>query len=244
MPPQPPSHPTVLPPELPVLFDRDGLLAVDKPPGLPVHPTRDPQRPSVLAMVQRQNPTQHIGLIHRLDVDTSGVLLLARDKALEAELGRAFAERRVHKTYLALCEGQWTAELPFDIHNYLKPLKVRGIERMTAVRSGGEVARSQVVAVQNGRGVCAVVIQPQTGRRHQIRAHLSGLGLPLAGDALYGARGRPAAPRVLLHAWQVTLEHPQTGEALCIQSPLPRDLQEFAAGHGLDLAALSVPAQP
>ncbi len=244
MPTEPLPNSGVARPDLMVLFDQDGLLAVDKPPGLPVHPTRDPLRPSVLGLLQRRDPTQQIGLVHRLDVETSGVLLLARNKTLEAELGRAFAERRVHKTYVAVCEGKWAATLPHTVHNYLKPQKARGRERMTSVRSGGEVARSQIVAAQNNRSVCAVVIQPETGRRHQIRAHLSGLGLPLAGDGLYGAQGQPPAPRILLHAWQIELDHPRTGAVLRIQSPFPRDLLEFATDHGLDLAALAVPTRP
>ena len=223
---------------LPILFDRDGLLAVAKPPGLPVHPTRDLQRPSVLGLLQRAYPTQHIGLVHRLDVDTTGVLLLTRAKALQAELGRAFAERRVHKTYVALCEGRLEASLPLAIHNYLKPQKLSGIERMVAVRSGGEVARSTVVAVRNGVQLCAVVVQPETGRRHQIRAHLSGLGTPLCGDRLYGAKGRPPAPRVMLHAWHIELPHPQTGEKLLISCAIPDNFAQFARQHDLPLADL------
>lgn len=209
-------------------MNRDGILAVAKPPGVAVHATRDPQRPHVLGLLakwlQASGDSGHLGLVHRLDVETSGVLLLCRDRALEAQLGRAFAQRRVHKTYVAVCQGQPSQVPPLIIANYLKAERVAGVERMRAVRSGGEAAQTVLAAALTGAGSGSLILaRPATGRRHQIRAHLAGVGLPIQGDRLYGAAPTAAVPRIMLHALQLQLDHPQSGEHLTLKADLPDD---------------------
>ena len=228
-----------------VLFEDDALIAVDKPPGLPTAPTVDPGRPSLFEAVRaylagRSEGQAHPGLHQRLDRDTSGVVLFAKDPAVNPALAEAFAGRAVVKTYHALTVRP--VRLPPRTWRTSSSLAGAGKgrkARVTAVRAGGvraetDFALSQVLA----RGLL-VEARPRTGRKHQIRVHLAEAGLAILGDDLYGGRVPPGldVPRLMLHATRLELSHPSTGGRLVIESPHPGDFRRV-------LAALKVRGEP
>jgi len=231
-----------LPPPLPdltVLFRDDSLLAIDKPPGLPAHPTvaaRPNALDLVIGMLRGEGTTFTPVLLHRLDADTSGVLLFALTAAANRQLARQFAERELEKVYLALVAGDPPDS--FEVENHLKA-GVRG--RTVAVASGGQPATTHFRTLK--RGLVAhsksspppyslVEARPKTGRTHQIRAHLSGAGFPLLGDTLYGGPNfiEPGGERLhvrrhLLHAFRLTFRHPVSKEMTSIEAPMPEDFR-------------------
>jgi RluA family pseudouridine synthase len=166
----------------------------------------------------------------RLDRDTSGVVLFGVAPEANAELHRAFAERAVAKTYLALAAARpGDAPRRFRVAAPLGPARGgRG-----GVRVGGEGARpaeTEVDVVEVIGRACLVEARPLTGRKHQVRAHLAHAGLPILGDPLYGAPSRPAVPRLMLHASRLALRHPTTGTPLVLEAPLPQDFQSVLRG--------------
>jgi RluA family pseudouridine synthase len=209
-----------------ILFEDDDLLAVDKPAGLVSHGTVDPARDHLVAaltrlLVERDGEAGHLTLLHRLDRDTSGVVLLSRRPEHDGPLGEAFAQRRVAKTYLAIVEVSPGLEFPTCVLDaYLAPGKGPG-GRTAVVRAGGRPAVTHVRPLQRHGDLCLVEARPLTGRAHQIRVHLAHAGFPIVGDALYGGRTADVR-RLLLHARQVELAHPRTAQRLTIAAPPPR----------------------
>jgi RluA family pseudouridine synthase len=191
-----------------VIFEADGLLAIDKPAGLPSHVTPDPTRDHAEAAVRRMRPEGPLVLLHRLDADTSGVLLFATDPAVALASQRAFEERAVDKRYDALVEGSLPDDARFERHGFLaREGRVRH-----EVRSGGDAAHT-VFEVRARSGARArLEAHPHTGRTHQIRVHLAALGIPIVGDRLYG--GTPDV-RLRLHARRLSIG------ALVIEAPTP-----------------------
>ena len=222
-----------------ILYEDEWLIVVDKPAGLPTQPTPDPGRASVLGLLseflrRRDGGTPYLGLHHRLDRDTSGVLLFTRRREANAGVSALFAGKTVQKTYQALavaaagCADEWVVE------NHLGVIgRVDKVDRHGAVRSGGDRARTSFRVLERLPGALLVEARPRTGRTHQIRAHLAEGGHPLFGDQLYGgpvevacgARNLPV-PRVMLHAVSLEFTHPVTSVGLGVSSPLPPD---FAA---------------
>ena len=246
-----PSH-TLTPDH--ILYEDEAILALEKPAGLPSHQTLDPGRDHVIAALTRLlrargEDSPYLALHHRLDVDTTGVMVVARAKRANAALARAFAQRHARKTYLAAV--QWlrpqdalTTPWPWIIQDHLA--YDEQAERMTRVLARGDWAKTTcaLLGLAPGTGVGLVAARPHTGRRHQIRAHLSLEGAPLLGDLRYGgpardARGLPYG-RVMLHAHQLTLEHPLSGQRLTLTSPAPADL---VAACGLGLERMQIDAK-
>lgn len=215
-------------PELTILFRDEQLLAIDKPAGLPAHPTvagRNNALDQVTARLREEGRTTPPILLHRLDADTSGVLLFALTPEANRALYRQFVEHGIEKVYLALVVG--APPETFAVSNHLKA-GVRG--RTVAVSSGGQPALTEFRTLQRHAGFALVEARPRTGRTHQIRAHLAGLGHPLLGDSLYdGPRlvdlpgGRQAVRRHLLHARSLSFIHPRSGERMTLEAPLPHD---------------------
>jgi 23S rRNA pseudouridine1911/1915/1917 synthase len=214
-----------------VLFRDDALLAVDKPPGLPTHATADPARPSLVAHVERYlrdlGRGAYVGVHQRLDRDTSGVVLFATDERANAGLARAFEERRVEKTYVALvARPRVVPGGPLVIR---RPVRSRaGRTRSTAREDAARPAATEVVVREILGDALLVEARPRTGRRHQVRVHLAHEGMPILGDPVYGDAGE-RAPRLMLHARRLALPHPLTGEPLAIESPLPEDFAALLA---------------
>jgi RluA family pseudouridine synthase len=227
-----------------VLFRDDVLLAVDKPPGLPTHATADPSRPSLVAHVQRYlralGRGAYVGVHQRLDRDTSGVVLFATDERANAGLARAFEERRVEKTYVALVARPPVVPVgPLLVRTPVTPRVRRNAstagDEPVAGRHGsarnesGTPAETEIVVREVLADALLVEARPRTGRRHQIRVHVAQEGMPVLGDAVYGDAGE-RAPRLMLHARRLALAHPVTGELLVIESPLPEDFLGLVAG--------------
>jgi 23S rRNA-/tRNA-specific pseudouridylate synthase len=216
-----------------ILYDADGLVAVDKPPWLSMQRTRASFRGSLEDQLKRLLADPALWAVHRLDRETSGVALFARGGARAAELGRAFAERRVAKRYLA-CVAPAPRDDAFAVHGFLGRVAHPARFKFGLFDAPGEGRRESAtrfhVVARGPRGARVEAI-PVTGRTHQLRVHLAARGTPIAGDDLYGpafAQGAPhAAERTLLHAAELTL--PRAGGALAISAPEPAELAAFLA---------------
>ncbi|MBQ9336386.1 MAG: RluA family pseudouridine synthase [Lentisphaeria bacterium] len=223
---------------LDVLYEDDFLLAVNKAPGMVVHPAVGNWTGTLVnALLGRgsgdfddMDPLRP-GIVHRLDKDTSGCLVVAKTPQALARMAEAFAERRTSKTYLAIVWGHPVPEegeilTRIDRHPVDR-------KRRTVVTEGGKEAHSAYKIVRKGYvdGIPASLAEVRifTGRTHQIRVHMSHIGHPLAGDEMYGGAKKLPAPRQMLHAWKLTLPHPQTGAMLSFEAPPPQDFTAFLA---------------
>ncbi len=209
-----------------VLHDVDGVFAYDKPAGLPVT-ANDAGKKWNLERLLRDRFGMMIA-VHRLDADTSGVVLFARTSALARKLEEGFREHHVEKTYLALVRGQ-----PRETGTYrsylIKKGEQKGQERWAS--GHGADAREAVtnweVEERVGKWASLVRVKPTTGRYHQIRIHFSEMGHPIFGDRIYGDRSDQIhITRHLLHAFQVDLPHPETGAKLSIETPFPEEFTQ------------------
>lgn len=214
-----------------ILYEDDALLVVDKPPGMPTHPSAghdgDTLANALTWHFARRGEPFVFRPISRLDRDTSGVLTLAKNQYAAARLCDEMQAHRIRKTYFAFTEG-------------LPPADAGRIETGTRRREDFFVLREVCPADAPGAALtvtdyrvvetfCAhalLEVRPMTGRTHQIRVHLAHLGCPILGDGLYGSASA-LVERQALHAARVELTHPVTGEALCFSSPLPPDLAEL-----------------
>jgi 23S rRNA pseudouridine1911/1915/1917 synthase len=224
-----------------VLHDDADLLAVSKPPGLLTHPSADPARPSLVSQLRawlaEAGRDEHLGVHQRLDAETSGVIAFGRSAAADAALARQFAARTVGKTYHALTVRP--PRLPAREWRCEEPLVQEGTGRTARMvaRPGGSPATTvfRVLRVL-ARGLL-VEARPLTGRKHQIRAHLSGADLPILGDIRYGGpamvEGR-SVRRVMLHAARLEVEHPVTGRGLRIEAGHPPDFERLLRELGND----------
>ena len=221
-----------------VLADDEWVLALDKPAGLPVHPTARYYFNTLTAVLKERYPGEPLQVAHRLDRETSGVLLVARGPVAGRKLKQAFERRRVHKRYLALVRGVPPAEGTIDL-----PLRLGGPLRvMMAVDPDGQPARTRYRLVKPLRDAALVECFPETGRQHQIRIHLAAIGHPVLGDKVYpeprcfadfcdhglteGLLARlDGFPRQALHAASITYPHPRDGQPTTVESPLPDDLR-------------------
>jgi 23S rRNA pseudouridine1911/1915/1917 synthase len=217
------------PPDLaiPVLFEDEWLLVVDKPAGMASQGTQASDRHDLSALLQRQRPDQSLALQHRLDQGTSGILVLAKHPA--AHLGGQFQARTIAKTYLARVSRPLeavTVDLPIGRVRRSQPVRY-GCEgdleeprpACTGFRPAGPGETEGFVPG------CWVVAEPRTGRTHQIRVHLAHLGCPVLGDTFY--HGEPS-DQLWLHAWKLVLEHPVTGARLELTAPPARFLAPVA----------------
>ncbi len=227
------------PRELPILRVDETFYALDKPAGIAMHPTAKFHYSTVTAVLRERFAGEALQITHRLDLETSGVLLVARTRDAAVALKRAFARRAVRKRYLAIVHGELDGEGAIDL-----PLALAGglVRVKMAVREGGLPSRTRWRVVERLRGFTLVECAPETGRQHQIRAHLAAIGHPVAGDKLYpderifadfqdhgwdAVAARVAHPRQALHAASLGFPHPLTGEPVEIESPLPPDLRAF-----------------
>ncbi len=223
-------------PLLCVLHEDEHIVAVDKPAGLITHQT-DRHKSGTLADLAALQfgampsfEDQHRpGIVHRLDRDTSGVILLARTQAAMDHLRDQFRQRTVEKHYLALVQGI-PSPPKYIIEQQLGPdSKIPDRQRVLKL-SEGRRARTQVELLEEFESCSLVSCRPSTGRRHQIRVALASTGHPILWDAIYGAplKGKPDAPKMkrqALHASQIEFEHPATGKRLMVEAPLPADMQ-------------------
>ncbi len=237
----PPPAPSHVAPEdvaLDILFEDDALIAVNKPPGMTTHPA-----PGVIsgtlvnALLGRMSlPAQEghddggnfrPGIVHRLDKDTSGVIVVAKTTADHARLSEAFRDRDTHKTYLAIASGHWKADRTLNVD---APIGRHPVARQRMAVGGTSHKEAQTLFTPlarltnpHGQVLTLVQAQPRTGRTHQIRVHLAHLGSPILGDTVYG-RASELIGRHALHAWKLEVPHPRTGELLRLEAAPPDDL--------------------
>jgi len=210
-----------------VIFEDDHLLVIDKPAGLVVHPAPGNWQGTLLnGLLARHADASRLaraGIVHRLDKDTSGLMVVARTLEAMTVLARAIAAREVRREYLALVHGEVSA-VPFEID---APIGRDPVSRIRmAVVSGGRPSRTGVTRIGFDGAVSAVRCRLHTGRTHQIRVHLASRGHPLVGDALYGGRPALGMSRQALHAVRLGFVHPVTGRPVDLEAPLPTDMAD------------------
>jgi len=221
----------VVPEDIPldIIHEDDALLVVNKPAGMVVHPALGHTSGTLVNAVLAHCPQiadvgglERAGIVHRLDKDTSGLILIAKDEPTRAALQRQFKRRQVSKTYLALVEGpmeprEGVIEAPVGRDK-------RQRKRMAVVRRGRE-ARTVYRAIEYFANHTLLEVHPHTGRTHQVRVHLAWLGYPIVGDTVYGRRRqRLLRSRHFLHASRLCFTHPATGEDVEFKAPLPPKL--------------------
>ncbi len=228
----PPTAPSPLSPEaipLDILYEDDDLLVVDKPAGLTVHPA--PGHPShtlVNAILSHFPDLANIsdslrpGIVHRLDKDTSGVMLVAKNSAAQANLVAQFKARSVVKGYLVLVKGRLTPENGIIEAPIGRDPRNR---KLMAVVAKGREARTEYRVVKYIGNYTLLEVRPETGRTHQIRVHLAAIGYPVVGDKVYGVKS-PYLSRQFVHACRLGFHLPSTGEYVEFSSELPLDLAQ------------------
>ncbi len=228
--------------DIDILHEDDALVAVDKPSGVSTIPNNDTPRESSLVGIMERKTGQKLFVVHRLDKDTSGVVLFAKTPEAHRALSMQFEGRKVKKQYLAIVKGEpefneKTISIPMSkakMHKRKAALASKGVETITMVR---KINRAAPPACRQGRQCDAgtnaydiVEVEPVTGRRHQIRLHLKAIGHPLALDPIYGGPGPVkigeglVLNRMPLHAVSITAVHPATGKELRIEAPVPEEL--------------------
>jgi 23S rRNA pseudouridine1911/1915/1917 synthase len=241
-----PKPPFLEPEPLPlaVLYEDPSIIVIDKPPGTVVHPAYgNPSGTLVNALLYHCkdlggiNGVLRPGIVHRLDKDTSGVMVVAKDDEAFHHLSKQFKNRTVKKTYWAIVYGKFSQyEGLIDSAIGRHPIKRK---RMSTRTKRGRAAITLWKKVEEFDSSTLLEIFPQTGRTHQIRVHLSSVGHPILGDPLYGRKGRPGTihdpvlkecvkrvNRQALHAKQLEFTHPRTGERVQFESPIPQDMRE------------------
>lgn len=244
-----------------VVHEDESLLVIDKPPNLPVHPAGSYFFNTLLVHLRTraqlargaQGPLElkaerELYLVHRIDKETSGVLVLAKTREVCAGLTAQFAERRTEKTYLAVVKGLPPSEFEVDLPMKRDPDSLIKLKmKPTTLEDGGYSAFTRFKRIKQAGRFALLECYPRTGRQHQIRVHLAASGYPIVGDKLYGIPEREAfrfyerrnlspealaeliLPRHALHAHRLAFEHPLTGKRLEYSAPLPHDLADFLA---------------
>ena len=213
---------------LEILFEDDDLLVVNKPAGLVVHPgAAHRQHTLVNALLSHCTTLSGIGgkerpgIVHRLDKETSGCLVVAKEDEAHRKLSRQFAERTVEKIYLALVAGKLRKETGM-IEGKIGRHPIHR-QRMSVTSSRGRPAKTEYRVVRSGEQASLVECRLHSGRTHQIRVHLHHLGHPVLGDKVYTTRLAKNFPRQMLHAWKLGFRHPVSGEWKSFEAPLPDD---------------------
>lgn len=217
-----------------ILFEDEDFLVALKPSGRPSQPTVDKRRPDFFTqlkaqMTQERGADFYLALHHRLDRDTSGVMIFAKSKRANEPLAHLFKTHEIQKSYICFTglkkvPPQWRVENHLAEKRDPKTKKMK----MHSVKAGGDKAITDFRLLQTCPHGLVIEACPRTGRMHQIRVHLAERGLGIFGDDLYKA---PAAPRLMLHAFALRWRHPFTHEELCVESPLPADMEVFKQKH-------------
>lgn len=225
--------------DIPILFEDDSLLVVNKPSGIVVNRANTVLEKTIEDWARETYHTtiDRAGIVHRIDKETSGCLLIAKTPEAFIELQRQFKERVVKKTYLAIAHGTMVppsgeirapvGRLPWNRERF-------------GIVPGGKEAVTRYKVYKNYNDYTVVELYPETGRTHQIRVHLKYINHPIVGDYLYAGRktardDRTWAPRVMLHAWKISFTHPclpagRPREALAIEAPIPDDMERIIHG--------------
>jgi 23S rRNA pseudouridine955/2504/2580 synthase len=224
------------PQEFPVVFEDPALLVVDKPAGVAVHGGSGVSFGVIESLRASRPQAKFLELAHRLDRDTSGLLVVAKKRSALVELHRMLREGEVEKQYHAVAKGHWEGagrDLSESLHKYVD---AKG-ERRVAVHQGGQQAITRVRALKKSRDFSFLEVRLLTGRTHQIRVHLAHAGHPVLGDDKYGdfelnhRLAKEGVQRLFLHASRLAFAHPLTGERIELKAPLPAEIGKFVDTH-------------
>jgi len=220
------SQPEPIP--LEILFEDNDLIVINKPAGLVVHPGAGHRQHTLVNALLSHCTTlsgiggkERPGIVHRLDKETSGCLVVAKNDEAHRELSRQFAERVVEKTYLALVAGKLRKRSGV-IEEKIGRHPVHR-QRMSVCSSRGRPAKTEYRVVRSGNQASLVECRLHSGRTHQVRVHLHHLGHPVLGDKVYATRAAKDFPRQMLHAWKLGFRHPGTGDWKSLEASLPDD---------------------
>ncbi len=225
--------PAVLRPlHLPVIYEDAALIVIDKSSGVAVHGGSGVSFGVIESLRAERPQAKFLELVHRLDRDTSGLLMIAKKRSALVELHRMLREGEVDKVYLAVVKGSWSkkeTEIRESLHKYVN---AQG-ERRVSVRDDGKAAVTRVKPLKVDHAFSFLELRLLTGRTHQIRVHLAHAGHPVLGDDKYGdfplnrVLAKEGVKRLLLHASRLSLRHPLTGAALAFESKLPEDMNGY-----------------
>ena len=226
--------------EFPVLMEDEQMMAIDKPAGVAVHGGSGVSFGVIEQLRQARPGARMLELVHRLDRDTSGVLLIAKKRSALTRLQDQFRDRETGKTYMALVKGQWPSNkkvIDLPLQRYLIPNGVGEGERRVRIAAKDDAnAQRAITLVRVSRLVgdySLLEVTIKTGRTHQIRVHLASQGYPIVGDDKYGdfelnkRLASQGMKRMFLHAWRLQFLHPQTGRSETVEAALPDELQSF-----------------
>ena len=222
--------------EFPLLLEDDALMAIDKPAGVAVHGGSGVSFGVIEQLRQARPLAKLLELVHRLDRETSGILLVAKKRSALKHLQDQFRERETGKTYLALVQGSWPEKLKVidsALHKYLLPDGERRVKITSNEDPDGMRSITLVKVAERLVGCTLLEVTIKTGRTHQIRVHLASQGHPIAGDDKYGdfdwnkILQKQGLKRMFLHAWRLQFSHPATGKRVELKSNLPSELQLY-----------------
>ncbi len=219
----------ILPMPLPleILYEDDDILAINKPPHMPTHPSHAHQEDTLANAVAYlfKNRGEHFVFraVNRLDADTSGVVLLAKNKLAASALSAQMAQKKIHKTYLALLHGNIAPK--GEVEAYMRLEEGGKMKRVICKETdnGAMFSHTKYTCHSSNGKYSAVLAEPVTGRTHQLRVHFSSLGNPLLGDSLYGTSSS-IINRQALHAQKLSFSHPLTAKEMSIIAPIPADI--------------------
>jgi 23S rRNA pseudouridine1911/1915/1917 synthase len=225
--------------DLDVVFEDAHLRVIHKPVGLVVHPAPGNWSGTLLNGLLALDPSlkqvPRAGIVHRLDKDTSGMMVTARTRACMDALVAMIGERSVHREYMAISQRPWRGDQEREVELAVGR-DPRNRLRMAVVdlaRQSGKPAHTSFECLDSNDQGCVVHGTLHTGRTHQIRVHMAAIGLPLLGDGLYGGSDSPEIQRQALHAYRLGFTHPFTGQDLQFEAPFPADMQAALAAMGL-----------
>lgn len=224
---------------LDVVHEDEHVLVLNKPAGLVVHPAAGHWRGTLLNGLLARDPRAaslpRAGIVHRLDKDTSGLMVVARSRLAQEALVRLIAARSVQRQYLACAHGAWLGAARRDVEAPIgrDPRQRLRMAVVDLAVHAGKTAATQLECLDSQAGCCLVRCTLRTGRTHQIRVHMAHLGHPLLGDSLYGGRPLAGLARQALHAYRLAFPHPVSGQPLAFEQAEPEDLRQARAQLGL-----------
>ncbi|PYL61723.1 MAG: RluA family pseudouridine synthase [Verrucomicrobia bacterium] len=226
---------------LDVLFEDDDLIVINKPAGLTVHPGAGQREQTLVNALLSHCTTlsgiggkERPGIVHRLDRETSGCLVVAKNDLAHRELSRQFADRNVEKIYLALVAGK--LRKPAGVIEERIGRHPVHRQRMSVTTKRGRTAKTEYRVLRSTGDASLIECRLHSGRTHQVRVHFHHLGHAVLGDKVYAPRVAKNFPRQMLHAWKLGFRHPRTGEWKQFQAPVPDDFKEAVARTGLQMA--------
>ena len=239
--PEEPAPIDAVPQDIPldVVYEDDDVIVVNKPSGLVVHPAPGhPDGTLVNALLYHCGDSLsgvggalRPGIVHRLDKDTSGLLLVAKNDQSQLALSRQLQERQMEKHYRALVEGN----LREDSGRIDQPIaRSKKDRKKMAIDPEGRPSITDWTVLARGRNVTLLDVHILTGRTHQIRVHMKSIGHPVCGDPIYGSGRGAKVPRLMLHAYTLSFTHPRTGERMTFTAPLPEEFVQGLRGNGVE----------